>query len=153
MKYIKLTLGQVAIVDDKWFEYLNQWKWMAIWVESIQTFYAFRRDWRTQKRTWMHRVVMNTPYGLIVDHIHHNGLDNRESELRNVTHSQNSMNRKEANINNVINQRNITLRDNGTYRVRLMVKGVSVFDKTVETMKEAKKICALAARRLHGNFH
>lgn len=46
MKEIILTQGKVALVDDKDFEYLNQWKWHAD--ESLRTFYA-KRDFPTLK--------------------------------------------------------------------------------------------------------
>ena len=37
----------------------------------------------------MHRLVMNTPDGLMPNHINHNGLDNRKENLENVTAKRN----------------------------------------------------------------
>lgn len=47
----------------------------------------------------MHRLIMSAPDGTEVDHIHHNTLDNRKSELRVVTKSQNQMNRRISSNN------------------------------------------------------
>lgn len=41
----------------------------------------------------MHRFLLNAPAGLVVDHIHHDGLDNRKSEIRVCTVQENSLNR------------------------------------------------------------
>jgi hypothetical protein len=41
----------------------------------------------------MHREVINPPAHLDVDHINHNGLDNRKANLRPVTQAQNCLNR------------------------------------------------------------
>ena len=40
----------------------------------------------------MHRLIMNSPTGFMVDHINHNGLDNRKKNLRIVTPQQNTWN-------------------------------------------------------------
>jgi hypothetical protein len=45
------------------------------------------------KRTRLHRFIMNCPDGMDVDHINHNKLDNRKNNLRIVTRSQNHMNK------------------------------------------------------------
>lgn len=43
----------------------------------------------------LHRLVMGNPKGKLVDHIHHDTLDNRKSMLRVTTNRLNSSNRKE----------------------------------------------------------
>jgi hypothetical protein len=40
----------------------------------------------------MHREVLKAPKGALVDHINHNGLDNRRANLRFVTAGQNCWN-------------------------------------------------------------
>ncbi len=42
----------------------------------------------------MHRLIMDCPDGMDVDHINGDGLDNRRENLRIVTRSQNLRNRK-----------------------------------------------------------
>ena len=44
-------------------------------------------------RIHVHRLIMDAPDGMYVDHINHNVKDNRKSNMRIVTASQNAMNR------------------------------------------------------------
>ena len=95
MKLIPLTRGQFVQVDDEDYDYLMQWKWHA--QKGKYSFYATRSEHsrgknRTVKTIWMHRIIMNTPKGLSVDHIDHNGLNCQKSNMRNCTSSQNNMN-------------------------------------------------------------
>jgi hypothetical protein len=95
-KLIKLTQGQFAIVDDKNFEWLNQWKWFA--QKNKKTFYACRnlpttRDGKRPK-VWMHRLILNiSDNNIIGDHRDRNGLNNIESNLRVADDLQSTTNR------------------------------------------------------------
>lgn len=53
--------------------------------------------WNNGDRIKMHRLIINAPEGMFVDHINHDTLDNRRENLRIVTVGQNNMNRKPKN--------------------------------------------------------
>ena len=73
MKYIKLTQNKFALVDDGNFEFLNQWKWY------FNGGYAVRGY---PKRILMHRVILNSPNGMEIDHKNRNKLDNSKNHSR-----------------------------------------------------------------------
>jgi hypothetical protein len=100
MKEIQLTKSQVALVDDDDFEYLNHWKWHASM--NGNTYYVMRKGRigkgkKNRKNVIMHRIIMNAPYEMEIDHINHNGLDNRKENLRVCTRRENSMNLTKPN--------------------------------------------------------
>lgn len=88
-KEIKLSMGMVALVDNEDFDYLNKFRWCAH--KRGRAFYA--ESTINGVRVIMHNVIMNPPKGMLIDHIFHNGLDNRKSQLRLATKSQNNANR------------------------------------------------------------
>jgi hypothetical protein len=91
---ILLTQGQYAIVDPDDYPRLAKYKWHAN--RNRGTYYAQRKLWlpRLKKELTikMHRQILNVPHFLLVDHINGNGLDNRKTNLRPATHSQNTCN-------------------------------------------------------------
>ena len=46
-----------------------------------------------KERIFLHRLIMGNPDNMVIDHKNHNLLDNRKSNLRIVTNSQNAMNK------------------------------------------------------------
>ncbi len=94
MKQITLTQGKVSLVDDADYDWLMQYKWCAM--KTRLTYYAVRGDKIIRRLVLMHRELLGLSYGdnREVDHIHHNGLDNRRSEIRIVTSQQNQFNRQ-----------------------------------------------------------
>lgn len=91
-RFIPLTQGQFAIVDAKNYEWLMQWKWCAL--TSKNSYRPIRAIKKRGKWTtlYMSRFILNAPDNLQVDHINHNILDNRESNLRICDQSQNNAN-------------------------------------------------------------
>ncbi len=93
MEKIPLTQGKFALVDDEDFARLNQQKWHIN--KNRNRFYAVRTVYypqNQQSNVKMHREIMKPPEGLQIDHINHNGLDNRKCNLRICTGSQNNWN-------------------------------------------------------------
>lgn len=93
-KEIVLTQGFVAVVDDEDFLWLSQYNWCILKLPHNN--YAKR----TNKAILMHREIMgklNPDIGeLQIDHINHNGLDNRKENLRICTSRQNAGNQRKT---------------------------------------------------------
>lgn len=95
MKEIKLTNDRgVALVDDEDYEMLSQYKW-RLNDRYIITNIKINNKWTNKS---IHRLIMNEPKEMYVDHIDHNSLNNQKFNLRIVTNSQNQMNRKKFKI-------------------------------------------------------
>lgn len=85
MRKIPLTRGKFALVDNADFQSISGFNWQAC---------PHRRTWyarRAQKPQSLHQFIMGING---VDHVNGNGLDNRRSNLRPATNSQNAMNRR-----------------------------------------------------------
>lgn len=80
----------VTIVDDEDYEWLNQYNWIVKQYKRSNVIYC--QSCINGKNTYMHRLILEQPINLHVDHINHNGLDNRRSNLRLCTRIQNSYN-------------------------------------------------------------
>ena len=89
-RLIPLSQGQFAIVDAADYDELSKYNWYA--VKAPNTFYAVRHD-PQGKTILMHRVILNAPDHLSVDHIDRDGRNNTRSNLRPCTHAQNMRNR------------------------------------------------------------
>jgi hypothetical protein len=85
---IPLTQNKVAIIDAEDWELVSKYKWCAS--KGLNTFYAYN----SRQGLCMHRLILSTPRGVFTDHIDRDGLNNRRSNLRIATHSQNTINSK-----------------------------------------------------------
>ena len=136
MKKIKLSQGKCALVDNKDYEWLNQYKWCV--GECNGHYYAMRKYKNTSQR--MHRFIMGlTPDdGKETDHINRDGLDNRRTNLRIVTHLQNSHNScAKKHRENATSQYKGVSKKRDKWRVRCMIEGIGYHIGTFQTEWEA----------------
>jgi hypothetical protein len=154
MKEIKLTKGQITLVDDEDYDFLNKWKWDAIlhnnnYIVSRYDKESYKHN-KKIKTIYMSRVIMKTPRNLECDHVFHNTLDNRKfievngelkQNLRNCTHSNNCVNRKQPTSTGY---RGVTFhKATDKYMVQLKAKGkryyLGVFTDIIEAAKKYDK--------------
>lgn len=93
MKEIALTgeksKGLFTIVDDDDYQIFKD---RFINVKRYRRELMYARIYHQGKMHNFHRLIINAKPGEIVDHINHNGLDNRKENLRIVTHQMNILN-------------------------------------------------------------
>lgn len=88
---LKLPCGKIALIDEEDAEHVMKFKW-----HYNALGYVARGTTRTGiAHTTLHRFVTDAPKGMEVDHINHNGLDNRKMNLRVCTRSENMANRRQ----------------------------------------------------------
>lgn len=93
-KQVPLSQGKTALIDDEDYERVVLHKWCCDRNGYVVRKIFVSRDGKKQPRKIMlHRFILNAPPGMDVDHINHDLLDNRRSNIRLATRSQNSANR------------------------------------------------------------
>jgi hypothetical protein len=147
---IPLSRGQVAIVDDADFEWLTKWKWQAHPV-GRNRFYAVRST-SIRGRTInmrMHRLIMDAPQGMQVDHINHDRLDNRRENLRLCTVGENTRNRRNFSPHGF---KGVYPNVSGSWRATIGYELRRFYLGTFATAAEAARAYDRAAVKLHGEF-
>lgn len=153
MKVIELTRGYAAIVDDEDFDYLAQWRWTSD--VGKHAIYAVRKetlDNGTTRKVLMHRVIINAPDDLQVDHKNGDGIDNRRCNLRLATLSQNRQNAK-LRKDNCVGSKGVHFdKQHRKYRARIQANNKRIEIGLFRTVEEARKAYEQSAKQYHGEF-
>ena len=117
------------MVDDEDYERLAGYKWFAVRYE--RGYYAQRASKDSkgrQRNVRMHREILGEPKGKIIDHINHNGLDNRRVNLRVATRQQNAWNKRKQRGKCSLQYKGVTwLKRVGKWQARIVCNGKSIF--------------------------
>jgi len=152
---IPLTQGKYAIVDPEDYERLSKHKWHAN--KGGATFYAAR--WAPRKRgknltlIYMHRQVLNNPDSDFIDHINHNGRDNRKANLRPATRAQNNYNRKKYDNNSYSKYKGVSFKQKKQiWTAQIGLNNKMMFLGYFKKEIDAAKAYDAAARKYHKEF-
>jgi hypothetical protein len=136
------------------------YRWSLTWAEDVKSFYAntslyFYNGIRNKKCRIlaMHRFVLGYEYGdrIWIDHVNHNTMDNRKSNLKATKANGNTKNRKGRNSNNKSGYRNVIFSD-GWYIVQLQIEGKNKRLGKFKDVHEAGKFAEEMRLKYYGEF-
>lgn len=155
MKKIYLTQNKFALVDDKHFQYLNQWSW------AYANGYAVRtalKDEIGPSTILMHRVIaelISLDLSHEVDHTNANsecdGLNNQSYNLRAATRTENNCNQRSRGITSKFKGVHWHKRKN-RWQSRIQINGKQKHLGYFTNELEAASVYDQVAQDLHGVF-
>lgn len=146
---IVLSRGQTTLLDYDDFIKFGKLKWSATKKPGKNIYYAKRgvrqRDGRI-KTIILHREIMKAPRHMTVDHINHDTLDNRKSNLRVCTKAQNCLNRMGAQRNSISGVRGVWWHKNG-WVARITYRKKFICSKRFKSKTKAAAYCKAAIKK------
>lgn len=105
-----------------------------------------------EDRFHLHRLIMGFPDGMNIDHINHNTFDNKKSNLRVVTTSQNAM-------NHILSARNtsgttgvVWMKNRNNWKAEIKINGETIYLGSFDEFDDAEKARNEAEEKYFGEY-
>jgi hypothetical protein len=144
--YVPLTQGYEAIIDAADVPLVEGFNWNAGFGGNN----VYARRTVGNSCVLLHRAIMKEPFGLSIDHIDGDGLNNRRCNMRIATHSQNMHNMR-INKANTSGLKGVDL-VSGKWRARIKLNGNRIYLGQFASPEEAHAAYCAASEKYHGEF-
>lgn len=146
---VALTHGLFARIDIDDKPTVEGVKWSVSESKGV----GYAQGWVNGRVVGMHRLIVSAPQGTRVDHINKDTLDNRRSNLRICTNSQNMANRVGPPSNNATGYLGVRLTKNGKRFVAFIGHmNTTKYIGTFDTPEEAARARDRTAKGIFGEF-
>src|SRR5207237_5036627 len=142
--FMPLQNGMEAIVDRADYEEIKDYSW------DFDAGYA--RAWVNGKKVRMQHLILKNSQGLMRDHKNLNTLDNRRSNLRIASRSQNLANTLKKPWNKSGYKGVCKVKDSNRWLAQIRHEGIQYYLGHFMTPEEAHTAYCEAGRKLHGEF-
>lgn len=139
--------GNKFLFDKEYYDKISKYIW-----SMTGSGYYMTTEKTDGKYMLLHRLIMDCPNGMVVDHINHNKSDNRKSNLRICTNSQNAMNSR-IGSNNTSGTKGVYYSKSRDVWIAFIIKdGKRIFLGYFKNIKDAIKTRKNAEIKYFGEF-
>lgn len=151
---IALSRGKVALIDDDDSQLVGEYRW---WLYPVATTTHHAGTQITDSHgnrhyLAMHRLIMNAPAGMDVDHINGNGLDNRKINLRLCARGENVRNRRPQVRRSSRYKGVVWHKQTNCWMARISLHSKEHYLGLFHNELDAARAYNAAAKKLHGSF-
>jgi len=151
--YVPLSKGLESVIDAADVHLIDNKNWhVRVYTRSM---YAIRTPLLAKGKLGivrMHRVILDAPNGVEVDHVNSDGLDNRRANLRLVTKAQNQHNRR-RNAYSDSGFKGVSWHQaTGKWQARIQKDGKEKHLGVFDCPKDAQAAYIEASANFHGEF-
>lgn len=141
--------GMYALVDKEDVYKVSPGRW-TVTSKGYTTYASGRLEGERSKRL-LHRVILDPPPGMVIDHINGDGLDNRRSNLRITTQSGNMANARSLRGSSRFKGVSFA-KGRGKWQAHIRLDGKSVSLGRFDSEEDAARAYDAAARDAFGEF-
>jgi hypothetical protein len=153
IELVNLSKGKFAIIDIEESDLVNQYKWCINDKQNNNYAIATKVIDNIRHSKRMHRVIMRvTDPSIIIDHINHNGLDNRRCNLRITTHQKVTVQSQVSNNKNTKHKGISFHKPSNKWRARISINGKTTYLGYYINEIEAAYAYEKKAIELYGEF-
>jgi len=150
-----MSQPRYAKVDAADYKRLKRYEWVAD--KNGNRFYARRHTvggkGKNGTLVYLHQEIIDVPKGMVIDHINHDAMDNRRSNLRAATHSQNMWNKSKQRGNYTSIYKGVAwYQKTGKWRARIYYNGKEILIGYFDDEKAAAMAYDEKAKELFGEF-
>lgn len=138
-----------ALVDNEDYEKLSQYNWGLNSFGYVARLGKVDGKW---KMILMHRIIMDTPKGMVTDHINGNKVDNRKKNLRVCTHQENCRNSTKHRKTNKSGYHGVSAYGKKKWQANIRGDGGVIRLGTFLNKIDAAKAYDEAAKKYHKDF-
>ena len=144
---LELVDGTTTLIDNEDFEKVKKYRWRGSTGGYVRTSWGGKNNYHEVR---LHRLIMDAPDGIEVDHINRNPRDNRKSNLRLCDRKQNKANTGIISTN-TSGYKGVSLHK-GKWQASIRIDGRLRYLGRYETKEEAAKAYDMVAFEVWGEF-
>jgi len=143
-------------IDGEDFDKIKEYTWGVNYNKNADSFYIKtnkRLDINKRTVILLHRLIMNYPKNMVIDHINGNTLDNRKENLRVCTIGENSCNCKKYSNGKLSKFKGVSFDKNvKKYKAYIKKNRKYIHLGYFMTEKEASEAYDVASKKYHGEY-